>query len=113
MRTLDAKVAGVTFENRQEILESLSGREVCRLTPEPTNSYDPNAIAVEVATGGDVVKIGYIPAWLAKEIAPYMEGESFMVEYWEITGGFLKDDGSIATLGARVVVRLPEKSDLT
>ena len=49
-RTLVSKVAGVTYEGRQDIIAKLSGAEPCRIVPEPDNKYDPSALAVHVAT---------------------------------------------------------------
>ncbi len=103
------KVAGVTFEGRQEILERCRRDMPCRLEPEPTNKYDPNAIKVMVATGPGVVEqVGYVPKNLAAVIAPHLQGESVMVEIEEINGGFETPRGDIASLGMRIVITLPD-----
>src|SRR5882672_5254648 len=52
MRILHVKVAGVSFEGRQEHLARLNGREPVRLVPEPKNPYDANAIGVHIAVDG-------------------------------------------------------------
>ncbi len=65
MEAIELKVAGVTFEGRQEILKGLMGApRLAKLIPEPDNKYDPNAIAVE--TNGQ--KIGYIPRAVACDL---------------------------------------------
>ncbi|MBQ4479137.1 MAG: HIRAN domain-containing protein [Victivallales bacterium] len=66
MEAIELKVAGVTFEGRQEILKGMMGApRLARLVREPDNKYDPNAIAV-VANGQ---KIGYIPKAIAGDLA--------------------------------------------
>lgn len=106
-KTLYTKVAGVTFEGRQNLIAQLTGGEPCRLQPEPTNKYDPNAIAVMVAAKGEVWHIGFVPKELAAQIAPHLEGEALMVRISEITGGFETSDGDTAALGVRLRIELP------
>ena len=106
-KVLNTKIAGVTFEGRQSLIAQLTGREPCRLEPEPTNPYDSNAIAVKVAHGADIWHIGYIPREIAAEIAPHIDGESLMCEIAEITGGFETRDGDTAALGVRLRIELP------
>lgn len=99
-RVLNTKVAGVTYEGRQDIIAALKGNEPCRIVPEPTNPYDPNALAVHVAVEQGVVKhVGYIPREMAAQIAPYLEGEALMVSLSEITGGFETQYGDTAAYG--------------
>lgn len=111
-KVINTKVSGVTFEGRQALIAQLSGREPCRLEPEPTNKYDPNAIAVKVAHGADIWHIGYIPRGIAAEIAPYLEGESLICQIEEITGGFETSSGDIAALGVRLQIELPGEIDI-
>jgi len=107
MNTLNLRVAGVTFDGRQEIIGRLSGDEICQFRPEPENPYDANAIAIYVATPDGSEHVGYVPKDLAAQIAPFLDGESLIGNVSEITGGFVKFDGSIASYGLRVVVVLP------
>lgn len=107
-RILNTKVAGVTFEGRQEYIAKLRGNEPCRIVPEPENPYDPNALAVHVACEGRVYHVGYVPAIMAALVAPYLEGEALMVKIAEITGGFETRDGDTAALGLRIRIELPE-----
>ena len=81
MRTLhNIRVAGVTYEGRQEYLSRLTGEEPVRLVPEPENQYDNNAIAVYIATKDGVKHCGYIPKELAAQIAPVMDNEAFIAQ---------------------------------
>jgi hypothetical protein len=107
-RTIICKVAGVTYEGRQNTIAALRGDEPCRIVPEPTNPYDPNALAVHVATADGVKHVGFIPRHLAKDIAPLLEGEAVMVQIYSITGGFELSDGDTAAYGLQVVVELPQ-----
>lgn len=108
MRTLHVKVVGVSYEGRQAHLARLVGNEPVRLVPEPTNKYDPNAIAVHIAVGGEVLHCGYIPREIAAEIAPLMDGESFDCQISEVLGGFELFNGDTAAYGLRLVVQLPD-----
>lgn len=68
------RVAGVSFERRQETLTSLklNSIEVC---PEPANPHDSNALAVWAVTdSGERVQVGYVPRKVAAEIAPHVQG---------------------------------------
>lgn len=100
-KILNTKAAGVTYEGRQALIAQLTGREPCRLVPEPTNKYDPNTIGVMVAHGGEVWHIGYIPREIASDIAPYLDGENLDCKIAEITGGFETRDGDTAALTRR------------
>jgi hypothetical protein len=111
-RTLICKVAGVSYDNRQSILAQLTGKEPCRVVPEPTNPHDPNALAVHVALNGKVEHCGYVPRALAAEVAPHLEGEAVMVRIQAITGGFEKRDGSIASLGLQIEIDIPIEEDV-
>lgn len=112
-QTLYSKVAGVTFEGRQQIIEEMIGDEIIQLRPEPDNKYDGNAIAVWVAfppeSGHEAAQIGYLPKEIAAQVAPHMDGENFIGEVDEISGGFLKYDGSMASYGVVIRVELPNE----
>lgn len=105
-RTIVSKVSGVTFEGRQSTIAQLRGNEPCRIVPEPTNKYDPNALAVHVAVKGEIKHVGYIPKELAAQIAPLLDGEQIMVHILEITGGFETPEG-IASFGLRISIEAP------
>jgi hypothetical protein len=52
-----AKVAGVTYVNRQAVIATLTALEALDLVPEPDNPHDRNAIKVCRRTGQH---IGYL-----------------------------------------------------
>ena len=107
MKIITFKVAGVSHENRQSILASLRGDEPCRIEAEPTNPYDPNALAVKVATKEGVKHVGYVPRDLAKTIAPAFQGEYIMAKLDRIVGGFETAWGDTALWGLVVTVEVP------
>lgn len=80
----NTKIAGVTFDNRQEIIKRMYAGQVLTLKREPYNQYDPFAVAVLVNNE----KIGY----LSKEIAPYIatnidNGYYYYCKVINISGG--------------------------
>lgn len=75
---MEFKVVGVSFENRQEILEKLyyAGKDIpVAMEPEPENEHDNNAIAVWCKFG----KIGYVPRDMTSEA----RGRA-VADYWLI-----------------------------
>lgn len=94
------KVAGVTFEGRQETIAKLRGNEPVTLVREPHNTYDKNAIAVWVtAHDGTKYHVGYLPREWARDFAELMSGPPIKAKIAEITGGFETESGDIASRG--------------
>jgi hypothetical protein len=69
--SVELKVAGVTFGNRQEALRRLARYNPASiravLVPEPENPVDPAAVAVMVGVQGSrgLYRLGYVPRNLA------------------------------------------------
>ena len=79
------KVAGVTFEGRQAIIQSLTPGQVLVLQREPSNPHDPHAVKV-LTDGGQ--QIGYLSARVAARLAPTMDsGVRYSATASQITGG--------------------------
>ena len=111
-RTIISKVAGVTYESRQETIAKLKGDEPCRIVPEPDNPWDANALAVHVAVApGEIKHVGFIPRDLAAQIAPFLEGEQIDVELLKVIGGFETRDGEHAALGLLIQIVVPGMYD--
>jgi len=107
------KVAGVTYEGRQAHIARMTMQTPVRIVPEPTNKYDPNALAVHAAIApGEVLQVGYIPRDLAAILAPKLDGEAVMARVKEITGGFQMEygpeEGEYANLGLLLEVEYPD-----
>jgi hypothetical protein len=77
-KPIEVKVAGVAFGNRQKALERLTyyaPEEILTiLVPEPENSYDANAIAVQVLVAGAEKPycLGYIPRTETQKVKPFV-----------------------------------------
>lgn len=108
-RTIMTKVAGVTYNGRQEIISQLTGKEAVKIVPEPDNPYDANALAIHVAYALEMRHLGYIPKELAQMFAPLLEGEDVIGRIFEITGGFQKWDGTRASYGVIVEFEIPDE----
>jgi single-stranded-DNA-specific exonuclease len=91
------KLAGVTFEGRQDALERLSAGAPLRLERQPDNQFDANAVALFDPHGGQV---GFFNRRLAAALSPSIDaGVAYDVEVTEVTGG---DEGR--SLGVNVLV---------
>ena len=91
------KLAGVTFEGRQTVLEDLSPGTPLRIERQPTNEFDPNACALFEPSGRQA---GYFNRRLAAVLAPLIDADvEYDVSVTDVTGG---DDGS--SLGVNVLV---------
>jgi hypothetical protein len=111
-RTVTTKVAGVTYEGRQAHIARMKMDTPIRIVPEPTNPYDPNALAVYAAIApGEILQVGYVPRDLALILAPLLDGESVMARVKDITGGFElqygDEEGDTANLGLKIEVEYP------
>lgn len=81
------KLAGVTYDNRQQLISALRDGDELEFCREPDNLYDTNAIAVYNEYGN---QLGYLRADLASELGPLMDEfpESVLTgSVLEITGG--------------------------
>lgn len=80
------KVAGVTFEGRQEVIAQFSNHEVLALRRDPLNEYDPNAI--DVYASRLEAQIGFLNRDLAAVMAPALDaGVDYQVTLGSLTGG--------------------------
>lgn len=102
-RTIETKVVGVTFNNRQSVVAQLRLGETLFLRRDPTNPYDRNAIQVVRQNGQQV---GFISRLLAASIAPMLDryGKPVAATVTALTGG---TDGA-PTRGVRITFATPE-----
>lgn len=85
------KVVGVTFENRQKVCRNLTEGQKLLLVPEPSNKFDPNAVAVFTE---EKVQVGYIPASNSASIVLNMrKGIKYNAFVASITGGGAQNYG--------------------
>jgi single-stranded-DNA-specific exonuclease len=79
------KLAGVTFEGRQERVDALTQGAPLRLERQPENPHDPNAIAAHDVNGH---QIGFLNRRLSAVLASAMDaGVDYDVEVSDVTGG--------------------------
>ena len=94
-------LAGVMHQNRRRTVQRLALGEPVWLRRDPTNSFDPNAIAVGTQTGK---RLGYVGRNVATGLAPYMDEhlEPLRAVVTELT-----TDISAAVVGAAISLYLP------
>ena len=92
MYSFYSKIAGTTFDGRQDIIEELSDCGMLNsgqslfLKREPENPYDRNAIAI--LHPSTMQQLGYIEKNLAAEMAAKMDtGTRYSAEVSQLTGG--------------------------
>jgi len=79
------KLAGVSFDGRQDLINGLKKDTPLNLKREPENEHDPNAIRVLTKNNDD---LGFLNKRLAKQLAPFMDaGEQFDCRVTDVTGG--------------------------
>jgi hypothetical protein len=88
------KVVGVTFDNRQPVIQNINTMvdEIVTIR-EPDNPHDPNAIGVYVKKStGETFSVGYINRGLAAKLAPKIDaGKQLIIHDYFITGGYAED----------------------
>jgi single-stranded-DNA-specific exonuclease len=91
------KLAGVTFEGRQDVVARLAPDMPLRLERQPDNAYDANACAIFDPFGEQV---GFFNRRLAEALAPYVDaGVEYDVAVADVTGGSAGE-----SLGVNVLV---------
>ena len=87
LRLRHSKVAGVTFEGRQAILDKLYRMPdpyiSITLKREPSNPYDTNAIKVIVEAKGVEYHIGYMPKETSAYVAPMIDAHYELVAFYD------------------------------
>ena len=81
----NTKLAGVSFEGRQDIAAGLREGTRLELRRVPENPHDPNAIAVFYGA----LQIGFLNRAMAKQLAPLIDGEGrrYAADVTAVTGG--------------------------
>jgi single-stranded-DNA-specific exonuclease len=85
-RSVEAKIVGVTYENRQAVVALLSEGERVSLIRQPDNTFDKNAVA---CVRWDHQQFGYLDRDLARVLAPKMDyyGRPIIATVKRLTGG--------------------------
>ena len=101
--TIETRIVGTTFGNRQAVVALLTQWEQVYLIREPENEFDSNAVKV---VRWDKQQVGYLNKELAKIVAPRIDrlGRPIKGTVTRLTGGY----SSASSLGAEVRFRMPE-----
>lgn len=84
------KVVGVTFEDRQQLVEQLAAGQGLELRREQENPYDENAVAVFADNG----QVGYLKRSIARHLAPnFDKGVPYQAMVVQVTGSAEKNWG--------------------
>lgn len=97
------KLAGVTFDNRQNVIRGLKSGEELFMERQPNNSFDSNAILIKNSNGKE---IGFLKADLAKFLAKEID-ENF-AEYKIIVIAITGQDNQ--SYGVNVLISRIEKN---
>jgi single-stranded-DNA-specific exonuclease len=101
--TIETRIVGTTFDNRQVVVALLTQWEQVFLVRENDNPYDGNAVKVQ---RWDRQVIGYINRDLAKLLASRMDriGRPIKATVTRLTGEYYPG----SSLGALIKFRMPE-----
>jgi single-stranded-DNA-specific exonuclease len=93
-RPIVAKVVGVTFEGRQELLAELTEDSIISLERDRRNTYDPFAVKVMAVFGTEISQIGFVPKAMAKKVSNHLDnGGDLDCALHKILGGNIVDYG--------------------
>ncbi|MBV8344639.1 MAG: DEAD/DEAH box helicase [Candidatus Eremiobacteraeota bacterium] len=85
------KIAGVSFEGRQDVIAGLRAGAELELRREPRNPHDPNAIAVAYGN----LQLGFFNRRIAAHLAPLIDaGARYRAHIASLTGGADPSTGS-------------------
>ena len=86
----NTKLAGVSFEGRQDVVAGVQVGAALDLRRDPQNAYDPSAIGVWFGN----LQLGFVKRGIAARIAPNIDaGERYTAEVTAVTGGGARSFG--------------------
>lgn len=101
------RATGVTFDNRQKLLQFIAGRKPEELTTylrhDRANTFDKYAVAVVVGIKGiGYAHIGYLPKSIAQSVAVVLDGGMELQADVKVIGGY----GWKESLGALINIAI-------
>lgn len=105
-RSMETRVVGVTYENRQDVIASMEENEDILLVREPENPFDLNAISVTRRNGR---QIGYIPRELAACLAERFDAYGHPIS--AVVTAILGREYIDANLGVRIRFSVPRMDE--
>lgn len=104
-RPIVAKVVGVTFEGRQELLAKLTEDSVVSLERDRRNPHDPYAVNVMAQIGEDNLQIGFVPKAMAKKVSKHLDsGGAMDCKLHKLVGGNIASDGRFLNYGLEILI---------
>lgn len=105
MSQFKTKLAGVTFEGRQDIVRQCVKGQKLFWKHDKDNRYDKNAIVV-CLDPECIVTVGHIGAQLAAKLVDRIAKKDCVYEMYvsEVTGGGKKSDGDSLNYGINILV---------
>ncbi len=92
-RRIIARVAGVTFEERQDLLKKVTDKTPIKLERDRRNEYDFNAIKVLAEIDGEWAHVGFLPKTMSKNVAKSLDdGLKLEAGVHKVKGGFKMND---------------------
>lgn len=109
-----SKVVGVSFGDRQSVINKMTGSEKARVRAEPENEYDNNAVAIDILKDDKWLAIGYIARDNNKEICDTLAAKNEVkVDIQSVTGGNGKSYGVNIHIEYEKVDGIPEEEYVT
>jgi single-stranded-DNA-specific exonuclease len=95
------KIAGVSFEGRQDVIAGLRTGVPLELQRQPDNRHDANAIAVHYGN----LQLGFFNKRLAAHLAPLIDaGARYRAQVASLTGGGPSTTGQVRHRGVNILV---------
>ena len=70
---MNFQIAGVKFHQYKDALGTIEEGNHLTLEPEPTNKFDPNAVAIYLESDEGKVMLGYVPKKFSSEVSAKLE----------------------------------------
>lgn len=110
-REVLARVAGVTFEGRQDYLASMDPRTAVKLERDRRNPYDFNAVKVLANMGNNDgwVHVGFIPSTMSKLVSKSLDnGVKLLATVHRLSGGMVDaQTGNSLNFGLEIKITPP------
>lgn len=114
-RIIVARVAGVTFEGRQDHLANVGAGTELRLERDRRNKYDFHAVGVWARIGPEATweHVGFIPSTMSKLISKSLDnGVDLSVSVHRRTGGMVNEEtGKKLNYGLEIKIAPPGITD--
>lgn len=104
-RRIVARVAGTTFDGRQDKLRLLDNSTSIKLERDRRNQYDFYAVKVLAMINGSWEHVGFLPATMSKRIAKSLDTGNFLTcGVHKVKGGMESSSGEILNFGLEVYI---------